>query len=210
MNNKMMGKWTGKIRVIHQGLKLQQAEISKEMINTVYSGLLEERKISMEYLSRESGQLSSYEINPLGLVFRGAAIYLVCTMWKYKDIRQLALHRIKDAKILDEEREIPKGFTLDHYIDEGAFGYPVKESLIKIEVAFDSAAAYHLYETPISSNQTISGTGKRVIIKATVNDSQELRWWLLGFGDQIEILKPAFLREEFALIVKNLYGQYSN
>jgi predicted DNA-binding transcriptional regulator YafY len=33
-------------------------------------------------------------------------------------------------------------------------------------------------------------------LMATVKDTQELRWWLLGFGEGVEIIEPASLRAE--------------
>ena len=40
---------------------------------------------------------------------------------------------------------------------------------------------------------------ERVVVRATVENTAELRWWLLGFGDLVEVLSPADLREEFRL-----------
>ena len=34
-------------------------------------------------------------------------------------------------------------------------------------------------------------------VKATLDDTAQLRWWLLGFSDQVEVLGPKALRNEF-------------
>jgi len=47
-------------------------------------------------------------------------------------------------------------------------------------------------------------------MEATVKDTSQLRWWLLGFGDSVEVLKPEKLRKEFAQIAKNLDGMYND
>ncbi len=47
-------------------------------------------------------------------------------------------------------------------------------------------------------------------VEATVKDSAQIRWWLMGFGDGVEVLEPQNLRVEFAEIaenMKNLYDQ---
>jgi predicted DNA-binding transcriptional regulator YafY len=36
-----------------------------------------------------------------------------------------------------------------------------------------------------------------VLVHATVENTAELRWWLLGFGELVEVLAPADLRDEF-------------
>ena len=35
-------------------------------------------------------------------------------------------------------------------------------------------------------------------LTATVNDTAQLRWWLLSFGSKVEVLEPVGLREEMA------------
>jgi predicted DNA-binding transcriptional regulator YafY len=36
-----------------------------------------------------------------------------------------------------------------------------------------------------------------VFLRATVENMTELRWWLLGFGELVEVLAPADLGDEF-------------
>jgi predicted DNA-binding transcriptional regulator YafY len=52
-----------------------------------------------------------------------------------------------------------------------------------------------LYETPLSQDQTISVLDDNHLkITATVVNTEQLRWWLLGFGERIEIIEPPELR----------------
>ena len=53
----------------------------------------------------------------------GNLIYLVCTLWNYQDIRQLALHRVKPAVMTDVAATLPADFDLDGYIEEQEFHY---------------------------------------------------------------------------------------
>jgi predicted DNA-binding transcriptional regulator YafY len=38
---------------------------------------------------------------------------------------------------------------------------------------------------------------ERMLLRATVENTAELRWWILGFGELVEVLAPADLRGEF-------------
>jgi predicted DNA-binding transcriptional regulator YafY len=50
----------------------------------------------------------------------------------------------------------------------------------------------------LSADQTIEELDhERVLVRASVENTAELRWWLLGFGELVEVLAPADLREEF-------------
>ncbi|MDQ6996457.1 MAG: WYL domain-containing protein [Mariprofundus sp.] len=46
-------------------------------------------------------------------------------------------------------------------------------------------------------------------VKSTTQDTHELRWWLLGFGDQVEVLEPVSLRNSFRIIVRNMAEAYN-
>jgi predicted DNA-binding transcriptional regulator YafY len=43
-----------------------------------------------------------------------------------------------------------------------------------------------------------------VRLSATVADTAELRWWLLGFGEGVEVIGPKSLRNEFIETVKSI------
>ena len=87
---------------------------------------LDGRRFAADYRSRanDADEVKTYEVNPLGLVVRGNLLYLVCTLWDYQDIRQLALHRVLTANPTDKPVTRPGGFNLDAYIQSGEFQYP--------------------------------------------------------------------------------------
>lgn len=189
--------WPTKVRVIHRGPPLQPPDIDNTIQEAVQQGLMEGRRLAVVYHPRSTNKRQRYEVNPLGLVFKGGIAYLVCTLWKYANIKQLALHRIRQVEVLETPAAVPEGFDLDRYIQEGEFRY-VEGEPIRLEAIFDRAAAFHLHETPLSADQTITDLDDaRVVVQATVQDTAELRWWLLGFGAQVEVVAPAPLRQEF-------------
>jgi predicted DNA-binding transcriptional regulator YafY len=67
-----------------------------------------------------------------------------------------------------------------------------------------------MQETPLSDDQKIvtKHDGHKQVT-ATVKNSLQLRWWLLGFGEYVEVIKPKFLRDEFIEISQSLGKMYS-
>jgi predicted DNA-binding transcriptional regulator YafY len=160
------------------------------------------------YRSREKGELLRCELNPLGLVCKGGLAYLVCTFWDYTDIRQIVLHRVQRAEVLEAPAMVPEGFDLDRYIQAGEFSYPVGEP-IRLEAVFSHGAAFHLHDAPLSADQVVTELDReRVLLRATVENTAELRWWLLGFGELVEVLAPADLRREFRERAAALAARY--
>ena len=80
---------------------------------------------------------------------------------------------------------------------------------INVQLKFSPSAGAHLLETPISKKQKISHTKDGYIsVKASVVDNMELRYWIRAFGDEVEVIQPKTLREEFAKLSKRLRKKY--
>jgi len=47
-----------------------------------------------------------------------------------------------------------------------------------------------------------------LLVKAKVSDTAQLRWWLLGFAGQVEVIKPNSLREEMIQNIKSMNKRY--
>ena len=131
----------------------------------------------------------------------------MCIRDSFEDTRLLALHRIQEAEILNESAIKPEGFNIDAEISSGRLGYGEGNSL-KLVAKFTLEAGDHLYETPLSLDQTIVKEGDVLMVTATVADTPQLIWWLLGFGDGVEVLAPIALRSEIAETLSKAAKKY--
>jgi predicted DNA-binding transcriptional regulator YafY len=193
-----MPSWTDKIRVVQPSQTLRPPDIKPDIQLVVHEGLLLNRQIKIAYHKRGAKGPVEYTVHPLGLVQRGPVFYLVCTLFHYQDVLLLALHRVLSAVLMDEEAIRPKDFELDSYVYSGALDFGAGKK-VRLEALFVEPAAEHLHETPLSEDQAITPAGDGwVKVAATVNDTPQLAWWLLAFGEQIEVLKPASLRKDMA------------
>jgi predicted DNA-binding transcriptional regulator YafY len=201
--------WRQRVRMLHRGPQLKAPTIRSDVLDVVYQALLEQVQFRGRYKPRGKDR-QEYLVNPLGLVVKEGISYLVCTFWHYSDLKQCALHRFTSAQLTDDPVQPLKGFSLKRYIEEeGAFGYPVSNRSIALKARFESKAAHHLNEASLADDQQLQADGDcHTILTATVPDSQEIRWWLLGFGDQVEVLAPKSLREEFAETTRKLAAYY--
>ena len=205
---KKLASWRKKVAIVPPNQPLIPANYPVTIIEAVHFALLNEQQLEITYVSREQAETKTYPIHPLGLVQRGAVTYLIATLYTYPDIRLLAVHRIKAAKVLEEPIISPPNFNLTQYISQGAFGFD-ESGLIELVVRFTLGAAEHLLETRLSLNQQIvPDQAGWVRLQATVPNTAQLRWWLMGFGEGVEVLKPVSLRQEFADMARALNGIY--
>lgn len=210
LSNTALREWSRKVRVIPDGLQRLPAPVDELSFEVAQEALLTGKRFSAVYTPRDerSRKVTRYEISPLGLVARASVIYLVVTLFDYPDVRQLALHRLSDAERVAKPANRPIGFDLDSYIAHQEFDYPLGKS-IRLQALFDREAARHLGETPLNETQTLTPQSDgRIRLSATVSNTAQLRWWLLGFGAQVEVLKPASLRKEFLQTAESLTKLY--
>jgi len=103
---------------------------------------------------------------------------------------------------------IPDGFNLDDYIASGELDFAIGGS-ITLKAKISNQVTIHLQERPLHEDQTLTKCDDGAyILESTTQNTNELRWWLLGFGDQLEVLEPAELRDNFRTIVQNMAKAY--
>ena len=192
-------RWSEKVAIRTRELPLRPAPVRPAVIASTYDALFRERVLCARYHARSSGKEREHRIHPLGLVHRGPVTELVGIIEPHTDPVRLMLHRFSRARVLEEPARIPRDFSLQRYIQGPAFAYPGDGRTITLRARFVEPAAYHLAETPLSDDQEIEPTGDGWrVVRATLPYSEQLVWWLLGFGDQVEVLEPEDLRSLMA------------
>lgn len=193
-------KWRHKFLVCHRGPQLIPASIADSVQDAVYTAVLGEKRLTISYKGRHAQDFEDRILDPLAIVMRECVLYLVAARQSDPRPVQFALHRIRSAAVLDEPAKLPKSFDLPAYVEQ-EFRYPESADNLRIAVRFARSAGMHLIERPLSIDQVHAESGDDLIISATVPDTAELRWWLLGFGDQAEVIAPAALRCQIRRIV---------
>ena len=209
-------KWPEKIAVVHPVQPLLAPAINADFQQVISTALLENKKLKLDYV-RLDGERSQYTVNPLGLVFRGHVIYLIAVKVDTGEERQFALHRIKNAEQLPVDAD-PLDITLQDYLEKGHMGFawtagnvPTSLKDITFKCIFEEKSAKYLTETPLSKDQEIIPYQPGyVLVKATVCYTEQLVWWVRGYGSAIEVLEPIEFRDRIIKDVTELYKRYVN
>ena len=201
--------WPEKIQTITRGQTLIAPRIDPVILETVYDALFNDRQFRARYHRRYDDSLQDYVIHPLGIVFRDGVVYLICLRDGREGIAQMALHRMQSAAPLDAPARRPVDFDLQRYVEDGGLDFKLARQPLDVELMLDSATAVHLAETPLSDDQRMTGTaGRRTRLRASVADTAQFRWWLLGLGDQVEVISPPALRDDIAGRLDRALAQY--
>lgn len=187
-----LATWPDKVRVLPRGQPLLPPRIDAEVQRIVYQALMENFRAEVVYRKPGEAKEQLFEISPLGLVVRNQVVYIVCAIGDVVEKPYLlVLHRIQKAQLLDKPARDLEGFSLDEYIQQGGFGLPTGRE-VRLEAVFTYPAGRHLLETALSEDQeTEILPDGRIRIAATVMETEELKMWLRGFGDGVEIISMA-------------------
>lgn len=202
-------QWVSSVRTIPQGQPQLAPEVDGEVLKAVYAGLFEGRCLEIAYLRPQDQEPRDYLVHPLGLVVRDRIIYLVCTFWSYSDVVHIAVHRIRSAVLLEDERVVSEGFDLDALIASGALSFLVEPEPIVLEMRVASPLERLLAESPLGPDQIIEADGEGWCrLRVQVPYTKKLQGWLLGYGALVQVVGPASLRRALVEEVRAMAAHY--
>jgi predicted DNA-binding transcriptional regulator YafY len=192
-----LSQWAQKVRAIPNGKALIPAELEENTWQTVSQALLELKTIEVTYLSRATESEKDMTLHPQGIVSRHSVTYLLAQVEGFDDLRQFALHRVKQARVSNVAWQAKEGFDIDAYIQGGAFGYRQSEDNVTLEAEIAHPVAWLLQETPLAKSQKIEPfkENKLYYLTAIVPNDQQTLWWLMGMGANVKVIAPVSWRE---------------
>lgn len=210
-----MRNWLAKIHVLETNQKLLAPIIDDDVRRDVYTAVLRGKQVNLSYkknpLDTTGGVREYKNVNLLGLVEHGAAIYVIANFSEYPDIRSLALHRVTAIEILDKDIEPPDNFDLASFIELGGMGLGGSGEEIQLQLKLFESQGKHLVEMPLSQDQTYEQMDdSTLLITATVRNNQRLLKWILGFGASAEVVAPPSLRDQVRTALQGGLGRYYN
>lgn len=205
--------WLAKIHVLETNQKLLAPILDDDVRRDVYTAVLRGKQVNLTYkknpLEKTGGVREYKNVNLLGLVEHGAAVYVIVNFSEYPDIRSLALHRVTAIEILDKDIEPPDNFDLASFIESGGMGLGGSGEEIQLQLKLFDSQGKHLVEMPLSEDQTYEQTDdSTLLITATVRNNQRLLKWILGFGASAEVVAPPSLRNQVKSALQGGLGRY--
>lgn len=189
-------QWINRVRIVPASQPLIPPTVDKQAQQGIYEGLLQDKQIECLYRARiHQAESKTYILNPLGLVQKGAVIYLICTRQGQSDVQIFALHRFQSTKVLESRALHPIHFNIDDYIESGALGFRVDFNQptqhVMLQLKMDERTAQMFYESPLSTDQHIQILDDDLVsVEANVPFTSQLIWWLRSFGKKIIEIQP--------------------
>lgn len=170
-----------------------------DKINILDNAIVKGRYIKFDY-GNINGESSNRKIEPYKIIFKALNwyIYGYCTL--RNEMRVFKVSRIKNLESLDEE------FISREVRVNNLFKEPELET---IEIIFRvKKEARILLDDNFPTYEIINENDKNITVKINTPYNNWVYSMILGFGDNIEVLEPKFLREKIINKIKAMNNLY--
>lgn len=171
--------------------------------------LAEKKKVRLRYNSLFDGCEIGLLLSPYAMLFSRRSWYVVGRSSIHRAIRTFHLGRILESTLTDDVFKLPPRFSLSKHL--GLAWHLIREPAKKarVVVRFQPLVAPNVAEVTWHPTQQVEHREDGSIdFSVTVEGLREIAWWILGYGDQAEVLEPRELRQIVAERVRGLAAIY--
>lgn len=195
-----------KIRLNQIGRLRGKAEIYQQLVAAIAA----RRVVRLQYESFTEWETISTRLRPYQLLFNRHSWYVIGRSSLHRDVRTFNLTRITSVTTLNEKFSFPRRFNLERFLGNAWNLMPQPGQEFQVVVRFAPLVARNVSEVIWHKTQKTKLLGDGSLeFRATVSGLHEIVWWILGYGDQAEVLKPARLRQIVAQRARNMASMYN-
>lgn len=181
-------------RVSHQPHHQPVDSNRTDLFVTMQRAIDEQRVCRMTYLSLFDGGQIELDFHPYHLHYAIRAWYAVGRSVKHRQIRMFKLSRIRQMDVTARRFKRPKTFSMAKHLGK-AWSLIPEGQVHKIELLFSAKVGHNVSEVIWHQTQrTEMLDDGRCRMFFEVDGLNEITWWLLGYGDQVQVIKPRALR----------------
>lgn len=184
------------------------AQANVEHLDSVFGQLLiailTKRVVTIRYHFPRERTTKLINLSPLHLMFNVHWWYVLGKSDLYKGITAFKLNRIKELNTSYKYFIREGNFNIREYL--GRVWSMVREGkLYNIRLRFLPEVAHDVAEVQWHSTQTVTFKDDgSAIIEFCVDGLNEITWWILSYGDQVQVLAPKVLREKIVEIAQKI------
>jgi len=170
--------------------------------------IIQRRICRVVYISFQERKQITTDLHPLRLAFVARAWYLIAHSTSHKEVRTFKLVRMRKLAVTKRQFAEPANLDLDDYFGR-AWGMIPEGRIYNVHLHFDRKVAGNVAEVHCHDTQRIEfnddGSAEMYV---DVDGLGEITWWILGYGDQVEVVAPAALRRRIAAVARSVLKKY--
>lgn len=202
------------LRLMSRSIRIQPSAVSPlEAKRGIYQQLVDARAtrrvVRIEYDSLTEWERIRTNLRPYHLLFCRHSWYVIGRSSLHSAIWTFNLSRIVTLELLPKRYSIPRSFNIERHLRNAWTLIPEEGTDQRIVVHFKPLVARNVGEVIWHRTQELEFQDDgSLIFRARVSGIHEIAWWILGYGDQAEVLEPAELRRLVAERAANMAAMY--
>jgi len=150
------------------------------------------------YLSFYERKQMRLTVRPLRMAFVRRAWYVIAYSAHHREIRTFKITRIRKLTVTERTFDEPRDVDLDKHFGR-AWGMIPEGKVHNIHLHFKPKVAGNVVEVFWHESQRVRfNDDGSADVWFRVDGIREISWWILGYGDQVQVLAPAALRRRVA------------
>jgi proteasome accessory factor B len=167
------------------------------------------RPVVVLYESYSDGQTIRLKLCPYRMLFSRRSWYVIGRSSMHREVRTFNVGRIRSLEMLDERFYVPRGFNIQRYLGNAWHLIPDGPD-VEVLVRFSPLVARNVAEVVWHKTQRVAWRDDGSLdFQVRVAGVREISWWILGYGDQAEVIKPQRLRQIIADHAARLVEMYN-
>lgn len=190
--------------------KLPRNEMYLGILATLAEAWLSQHRVKISYKALASERPTERIIEPYFIepAAPGHSSYIIAYCRRTNSIRTFKIERIEAIELTAEPYTISRDFNANEFLGS-SWGIVVKGEIKTIKLKFNPELARIMEETIWHSSQILEpqNDGSMIMI-LRLTDTMELRSWILGWGEKVEVLEPVEIREKVIKTAKAILDVY--
>ncbi len=179
--------------------------IDSEIFTSLFQAIKEEKTINFDYRSIKSTDYTPHSIDPYKIYCQKGDWYVIGFCHQRNRFSTFNLSRIKDI-VLTEKFEWESDYENKIHIDPNYGIWNNDLPSQKIELVFDKSINTYILERTWHKNQEChQDQDGSVYLSFESNQMQQVLYWVLGFGCQVQVLNPPELKERYQSEIKKMF-----
>ena len=173
-----------------------QLDEHESQFNLLLKGYTERIAVTITYQSPAEPDDMHLTLQPYVIFFSRRSWYVVGRSSLHQEVRTFNVGRIREIRLSNEEFVVPSQFKLDKYLGNAWHLIPESGPDSRVILRFSPRVAQNVSEVDWHKTQKIVPLENGGIeYHVTVSGVNEIAWWVLGYGKEVEVVSPPSLRE---------------
>lgn len=176
---------------------------------TLVNAIGQRRALRMNYRGALDTTPISTKISPYRLLWSRHSWYVIARSSLHRWVRTFHVGRIEGLTELSERFKIPAGFRIERYLGNAWHLIPEQGVDHLVRLRFSPLVARNVADVVWHRTQQVRWNDDGSLnFEVTVSGLNEISWWILGYGDQVQVLEPPKLREIIAARIAKMAAMY--